>query len=120
MMFEKVCRLGFATVLLAGLAAAEQKTLSGYLMDKACSADAIKKGQAVAKAHDVGCALMDDCIQSGYGVLTSDGKFITFDAAGNKRAVAALKASKKKSDLQVTVTGDVSGDSVKVATLKLN
>ena len=107
-------------VLAAGVCLAEQKTLSGYIVDKACSADIVKKGQAAAKAHDVDCALMDDCVKSGYGVLTADGKFITFDAAGNKRAVAALKASKKKTDLQVTVTGDVAGDSIKVASLKLN
>ena len=50
----------------------------------------------------------------------ADGKYIAFDAAGNKKAEAALRASKKKTDLQVAVTGDVSGDNMKVATLALN
>jgi hypothetical protein len=114
-------KAGMLVLLISiGTALAEQKTLTGYLVDKACSADYIKKGYASAKAHDTGCALMDDCFKSGYGVLTSDGKYVTFDAAGNKRAVAALKASKKQTDLQVTVTGDVAGDSIKVATLKMN
>jgi hypothetical protein len=112
--------LGILVVLLAGLAPAEQKTLTGYLIDKACSADYVKKGYASGKAHDAGCALMDDCQKTGYGVLTPEGKYITLDAAGNKRAIAALKATKKQTDLQVTVTGDVTGDSIKVATLKLN
>jgi hypothetical protein len=107
-------------LMMAGAVMAEQKTLTGYLVDKACSPDYIKKGFAAAKAHDTGCALMDDCQKSGYGVLTADGKYVTFDAAGNKRAVAALKGSKKQTDLQVTVTGDVSGDSIKVVTLKMN
>ena len=111
-------RLVFVAVLATGLAAAEQKTLSGYLMDKACSADAVSKGEKVAKAHDKGCALMDDCAKSGYGVLAG-GKFVAFDAGGNKQAMAALRASKKETDLRVTVSGDVSGDSIKVATLKL-
>ncbi len=118
MSFTRISQLLFALLLVAGLAAAEQQTLSGYLMDKACSADAIKKGEKVAKEHDKGCALMDDCVKSGYGVLAGD-RFIAFDAAGNKRAMAALKASKKATDFRVTVTGDVSGDTVKVATLKL-
>ena len=109
-----------ALTLTAGLCLAEQKTLTGYLVDKACSADYVKKGYDSAKAHDAGCALMDECASSGYGVLTADGKYIALDAAGNKRAMAALKATKKKTDLQVTVTGDVTGDSVKVASLKLN
>ena len=107
-------------VFAVGTCLAEQKTLTGYLVDKACSADYIKKGYAAAKAHDTGCALMDDCASSGYGVLTSDNKYVTFDAGGNKRAAAALKAATKKTDLQVTVTGDVSGSSMKVATLKMN
>ena len=118
-MLKKLCRLGTAAAFMAGLCAAEQKTVSGYLIDKACSADAIKKGEKVAKEHGVDCALMDDCAKSGFGVFTSEGKFLAFDAAGNKKAMAALQASKKKTDLQVTVTGDVSGDSIKVATLKL-
>ena len=109
-----------AVVFAAGTCLAEQKTLTGYLMDKTCSADYVKKGYASAKGHDVGCAMMDDCASSGYGVLTSDGKYVTFDAAGNKRATAALKAATKKTDLQVTVTGDVSGSGMKVATLKMN
>ncbi len=113
-------RLGMLALLLAGFCAAEQKTLTGYLIDKACSADTMKKGEAAAKAHDSGCALMDDCARSGFGVLTADGKYVTFDASGNKRAVAALKASQKKTDLRVTVTGDVTGESIKVATLKLD
>ncbi|MBI3696549.1 MAG: hypothetical protein HY238_17125 [Acidobacteria bacterium] len=113
-------RLTIAAALLAVVGFAEQKTVSGYLIDKACSADALKKGEKVAKEHGVDCALMDDCAKSGYGVYTSDGKFIAFDTLGNKRAMAALKTSKKKSDIQVTVTGDVSGDSMKVASLKLN
>lgn len=109
-----------ALLFTAGACLAEQKTVTGYLVDKACSADYIKKGYASAKGHDAGCALMDDCLKSGYGVLTADGKYLTLDPAGNQRAVAALKASQKKTDLQVTVTGEVAGDSIKVATLKMN
>jgi hypothetical protein len=107
-------------LITSGCVLAEQKTLTGYLVDKACSADYIKKGFASAKAHDTGCALMDDCLKSGYGVLTADGRYVTFDAPGNQRAAAALKASRKQTDLQVTVTGDVTGGSIKVATLKMN
>jgi len=114
-------RAGILVVLFAvGTCLAEQKTLTGYLVDKACSADYVKKGYASAKGHDVGCAQMDDCAKSGYGVLTADNKFVAFDAGGNKRAGAALTAATKKTDLQVTVTGEVSGDSIKVAVLKMN
>ena len=118
-MLSKLFQLTMAATLLAGLCAAEQKTVSGTLMDKACSAETIKKGAQAIKEHDIGCATMDDCAKSGYGVVTSDGQFLAFDAAGNKRAAAALKTATKKTDLQVSVTGDVSGDQIKVTTLKL-
>jgi len=117
-MLRRTCLLAAATLWLSGLCAAQQ-TLTGYLMDRACSPDAVKKGEKVAKEHGVDCALMGDCVKSGYGVLLPGGKFVTFDAAGNKRALAALKATKKQNDLQVTVTGEVAGDTIQVTALKL-
>jgi hypothetical protein len=73
----------------------------------------------VATAHDRECALMPSCQQSGYGVFTADNKFLAFDAGGNAQATAALKSSKKKNDLQVTVIGAIQGDTIQVLSLKL-
>ncbi len=58
-------------------------------------------------------------MKSGYGVFTADGKYLKLDAAGDEKALAAIKASKKKDNFKVRVTGDVSGDSIKVTDLKL-
>jgi len=103
--------------LMVGVASAAD--IHGVLMDKMCSAKAVKGGQSAAAAHDRECALMPPCQQSGYGVFTEDNKFLVFDSAGNTKALAALKKSKKKDDLKVIVTGDVQGDTIKVASLKL-
>jgi hypothetical protein len=103
--------------LLAGLAAAAQ--VNGVLMDKMCSMKAAKEGQQAATIHTRECALMPPCQKSGYGVYTTDNKFLTFDDAGNAKALVALNASKKKDNLKVRVTGDVQGDTIKVANLKL-
>jgi hypothetical protein len=43
---------------------------------------------------------------------------LKFDASGNRKALAMLRASKKDDDLKVEVTGDVQGDTIKVASLK--
>jgi hypothetical protein len=64
-------------------------------------------------------ALSPDAQKAGYGVVTDDLKFYKFDKAGNLKAVAALKTSKKPSDLRVVVTGEVKGDAVTVANLTL-
>jgi hypothetical protein len=103
--------------LVAGLASAAQ--VNGVLIDKMCSSKAISGGQKAAAEHDKDCALADPCQKSGYGVYTSDGKYLTFDEEGNKKALAALKATKKTDELKVTVTGDVDGDKIKVASLKM-
>ncbi len=111
-----LCCLSLAAGL-AGMASAEQ--LTGILIDKTCSSKAVAGGQAAAEKHDRNCAMAASCQRSGYGVYTSDGKWVAFDDSGNKQAIAALKASQKSDDLKVTVDGTVQGDTIKVATLKL-
>lgn len=110
-------------------AAASAEDIKGVLMDEKCSGTAdlrisgssglLVGGRIVAEAHTRECALMPECQKSGYGVYTSDNKFLKFDEAGNKKALAAIKASTKLDDLEVEVTGEVKGDTIKVATLKL-
>jgi hypothetical protein len=59
---------------------------------------------------------MPDCEKSGYYVLTADNKYLVFDAAGNEQAAAALKSSRRKKDnLKVKASGEVDGDTIKVA-----
>ncbi len=108
----------FLGLLLVFACAAQAADVEGYLTDKMCAAKGAKDA-AAAKAHTKECAMMPDCQKSGYAVITSDGKVLAFDDAGNKEAVKALKASKKKDDLKVKVSGDVAGDKIKVASLKL-
>lgn len=109
--------IAFAGILAAGTASAEQ--VSGILMDKLCSTKGVKGGQEAAAKHPRTCNLTANCSKSGYGVFTADNKYLTFDAAGNAMALKALQESKKTDDMKVTVTGDVEGDSIKVADLKL-
>jgi hypothetical protein len=106
--------------LAAGLASAlPAAEIHGVLMDKMCSMKATKQGQKAVAMHTRECALMPPCEKSGYGVVTADNKFIALDEAGNQQAVAALKSSDKKDNLKVRVTGDVSGETIAVKTLKL-
>jgi hypothetical protein len=112
--------------VFAAVASAAQ--VKGILMDQMCSSKAevrivsgprLEGGMIVAEAHTRECALMPACEKSGYGVYTYDNKFLKFDPAGSRKALAALKASKKEDDLKVEVTGEIQGDTIKVASLKL-
>lgn len=83
------------------------------VIDVSCS----KKAAADPDSHTRTCALQ--CSKSGYGILTSDQKFLKFDAEGNKKITEALKASDKKDHLRVNVDGDVQGDTLKVSSISL-
>ena len=100
--------------LLATPALAETKTFNDVsVVDVMCS----KKAAANPDAHTRACALQ--CEDSGYGILTSDGTFLKFDADGNAKMTAELKASKKTDHLRVNVKGNVDGDTIKVDSVKL-
>jgi hypothetical protein len=83
------------------------------VVDTNCS----KKVADAPDNHPRECALK--CEASGYGIFTSDKKFLKFDAAGNKQIIAELKASTKKDHLRADVSGDVEGDTLKVTSVKL-
>jgi len=112
-------------IVVAGLVAAlgglaYGAEVQGILLDRMCSMKIVAdKDQNAARAHGRDCLLMSDCVKAGYGVFTADGKFIVFDAAGNQKAEEAVKASKKKDDIKVQVTGEQSGDTIKVASIKI-
>ena len=90
------------------------ETFTGVsLIDSNCST----KAAADPDSHTRECALK--CQASGYGILTKDRKFLKFDAAGNTRIAQALKASDQKDHLRVDVTGEVKGDTLEVASIKL-
>ncbi len=123
-------RIGCTIGLLAGFAAsAPAAQFKGVIMDQACSAKAelrlggvpqtLQGGMIVAEAHTRECALMPACQKSGYGIFTWDNKFYKFDEAGSRKALDAIKASKKEDDLEVEVTGELQGDTIKVSALKL-
>ena len=108
---------------------APAEEVKGILMDQMCSGKAdlrisgatgtLVGGRIVAEAHTKECLLMPECQKSGYGIYTSDNKFLKFDEAGNRKALAAIRASSKLDDFEVEVAGEVKGDSIKVVSLKL-
>ena len=68
--------------------------------------------------HTTRCALQ--CAKGGYGLLTPDGAYLKFDAPGNEKTIAALKATKKTDHLRVTVVGDRDGESIKVTSISID
>ena len=110
----KVLTSLLALGLLASPALAETKSFNDVsVVDVMCA----KKAAANPDAHSRACAMQ--CEGSGYGVIAPDGTFLKFDADGNAKMAAELKASKKADHLRVNVKGDVEGDTLKVQSVKL-
>lgn len=119
-MARRILGLGMV-LLLAGvaLAARDHKSvkLTGYLIDNMCSGRAnTENGAEKVKNHTVKCAMMPNCEKSGYAVY-ADGKLYKLDEAGNKKAVEIYKSTKLEKGLQVSVEGEVDGDSLKVKSM---
>ena len=110
---KKIAFLILAFVIALPLAAETWKSVT--LMDGDCAA----KPARIAKAdeHQRMCA-MKCAITSGYGAVV-DGKFLKFDAKGNKLAKAALEKTDKKDHLRATVQGDLKDGVIHVSSLTL-
>jgi hypothetical protein len=105
---KRLAILTAAASLLSVAAFAE--TWNGTLVDVMC------KDKDIA-GHTKKCAV--GCAKSGFGLVTSDGKFVKFDEAGNSKALAALKATDKEKDLKAKVEGTLDGDIVQVSSISI-
>lgn len=113
--FSFCIALAFTLSLVAVAAADDKTSLTGHIVDKACSQRVAKKEdpQAAAAGHGKGCALMEGCAKSGYGVF-ADGKFVEFDEKGNTLAKAALEKSGKDKGAKFKVTGKIADGKIAV------
>lgn len=111
---NRIKLLGLTALLAAPLLCAAETWNGVAIVDVACSA----KVKSNPDAHTRDCALK--CSKSGYAIVTPDGAVLKLDANGNKDAIAALKASQNKDHLRATVTGERSGDTITVASLKMD
>src|SRR5215813_4739689 len=102
--------LGVALLVTAATVvwAHEKVKLTGYIVDVVCFADHAKDSPEaatkVAAEHTKECALMEECVKSGYGIY-DDGKWYPFDAKGNELAKAAFEKTGKKDHVKMTVEG---------------
>jgi hypothetical protein len=108
-------------ILFAALgihAFAADSTVQGYLVDAACAAtNASKPG--FGAGHSRTCLRMPSCVDSGYGVLTDDKRFIKFDQNGNAQARKLLADQTQEDGIRVDVSGAIDGGSIAVAGLRL-
>ena len=113
-MKKLLCLIAAALAFPMALSAETWK--NAPLMDASCAAKS--EMRANPDAHSKTCAVQ--CQKGGYGLLTSDGSFLKFDAAGNTKVEAALKATKKTDHLRVDVQGELKGGEIAVKSVSLD
>lgn len=113
---KKFAIIFFALAAISAVAA--DTTVKGYLVDLSCAAEEGQKPDFGIK-HSKACLQMEDCAQSGYGVLTPDKKVIRFDKAGNDSVKKFLTTIPKHNDIKVAVTGTLNGDQVTINRIEL-
>lgn len=102
--------VGFLALPLTALA---ETWKSVPVVDTLC----LKDAKADPDKHSRQCALQ--CAKGGYGLLTEEGEYITFDAAGNEKTLAALKAATKSDHLRATVEGTRQGETIEVTSITI-
>jgi putative intracellular protease/amidase len=85
-----------AALLVLAVNTVRAETFEGHVMPANC------RNENPA-GHTRSCALA--CKKTGFGLMTSGGDWIPFDAAGNTKAVAMLEASTQSADLKARVQG---------------
>ena len=92
-------------------ASAKSQTMNGYLVDVSCASDNAEKPKAdFGPKHSKRCLQMPECEESGYALVTADGKVIKFDKDSNETAKKFIAATEHDRDWKVAVTGTMNTD----------
>ena len=105
---KRILTLGAVLALASSLSLAE--TWTGKLVDAACAARNQKGGPPAD------CAV--SAATKSFAIETSDGKILKLDSTGNSKATEAMKGDFKP-NMQVTVNGQLDGQTVKVDSINI-
>lgn len=102
---------------LTGLA--QSAEIQGVIADWNCTQDMVHNGREKTLRDNHSCSLMKNYSRSSYGLITIDKKFYRLDDSGNKHILQLLKNTPDKDNLKVVVSGDVNGNTIKVANISM-
>lgn len=110
--------LSIGILLMAGCSACAAQ-LQGVIADWGCTRDMVEHGREATLKQRPDCSLVKNYSKAEYGLITDDKKFYKLDDAGNKQARSLLGNTRDRDNLRVVVTGDLDGNTIKVASMSL-
>ena len=93
--------------------------LQGVVTDWSCTKAMVRNGREKTLRQNRSCSMMKDWNRAAYGLITDEKKYYRLDDPGNQRIRELLSNSPDKDNLKVVVTGDIQGDTIKVANISL-
>lgn len=90
-------------------------TIKGTIIDNACGQAHATDISEFIKTHPKTCALMPDCVASGYSIY-ADGKLSKFDKDSSAKIAEFLK--KEDSKLDVEVVADKKGEELVLVSIE--
>lgn len=115
-MFRAISVFWLALAISAALSGAE---LQGLVVDWKCARQMLQDGREKTFQHDRNCSLMKNYQRPAYGVITDGKKIYRLDDPGNRRILELLRNTPDKDNLKVVVTGDISGDAIRVTNITM-
>jgi hypothetical protein len=114
-MLSKTLLLCCAILGLAGILSAAE--MQGVIVDWNCVDSMVHNGRENTLKNNRSCSLMKNYQRAAYGLITSDNAFYRLEDPGNARILEMLRNTPDKDDLKVVVSGDIDGNTIKVANI---
>ena len=92
---------------------------NGYLIDVACARERKATETDLGQKHTRKCMEMPACERGGFGLLTDDNQFLSFDESGNRKVRALLERTNQSDRLRVIVYGTKLNDVLQAQKIEL-
>lgn len=111
------------TVLALGLVAAAGigygAEIQGVVTDWNCTQAMVQNGRENTLRRNRSCSLMKNFERSAYGLITQGKQFYRLEDPGNQHVLQLLRNTPDKDNLKVVVSGDIQGNTIKVANMSI-
>lgn len=86
----------------------KREVLEGYVVDQAClrkyPQDELLER---ARSHTTECALMDHCMESGYGLVDVEGRTLLLEPSSTPQIVEALRSTGQERGVRLRATREM-------------
>ena len=84
--------------------ASDTETVEGYVIDAACiRKNAREELSEKSHGHTSECAIMGNCVESGYGIVTDDDRLTLLDPTATTKVVDAIEDSDRDEGIRLRV-----------------